>query len=221
MNYIFLTITFYIVFTKLQQKTKIPLLNPVLLSVAFLILFLKVTGITYEEYLTGGKFISIFLGPATVALALPLYNNWDILKKRGLVLIIGILVGSIVAITSVWFLSKLFGVNSEITLSLLPKSITTPIGMEVSKKIGGIPSLTVSVIVLTGILGNILAPILFRLFNIKDSVAIGAALGTSAHAIGTSKAIELGEVEGAISGVSIGVAGLITSLIIPLLLLIF
>lgn len=220
MNYIFITLSFYILYSWIQQRTNIAILNPVLLSVTSIIIILKVTGISYNEYMTGGKFISVFLGPATVALAIPLYKNWSILKERGLTLLVGIFVGSIVAVTSVWFLSNLFKLDKEIVLSLLPKSITTPIGMEVSRKIGGIPSLTVSVIVLTGIIGNIFGPVLFKIFKISDSVAIGAALGTSSHAIGTSKALELGEVEGAISGVSIGLAGLFTSIIIPLLLLI-
>lgn len=220
MNYIFLTLTLYIFFSWLQQKTKFAILNPVLLSVAFIILILRFTGISYEEYISGGRLISIFLGPATVALALPLYKHWTILKEKGISLIAGIFVGSIVAILSVWFLSNIFKLDDKLILSLLPKSITTPIGMEVSRKIGGIPSLTVSVIVLTGIIGNIIGPTVFKLFKIKDPVAVGAALGTAAHAIGTSRALEIGEVEGAISGVSIGLAGLFTSIIIPLLLLI-
>lgn len=221
MNYIFMTLTFYMLFTWVQQKTKIALFNPVLFSMTSIIIILKLTGTTYETYMSGGRFISIFLGPATVALAMPLYKNWSILKERGLTLLIGIFVGTMVAITSVWFLSNLFNLNNDIILSLLPKSITTPIGMEVSRKIGGLPSLTVSIIVITGVIGNILGSFLFRLLHIKDPVAIGAALGTSAHAIGTSRALEIGEVEGAISGVSIGIAGLLTSIMIPLLLLIF
>ncbi len=220
MNYIFITLSFYLFYGWLQKKTKLAILNPVLLSVISIICVLKILGLTYEDYNSGGRFISLFLGPATVALALPLYKNWHILKEKGLTLLAGVFVGSLVAILSVWFLSKLFDLDNEILLSLLPKSITTPIGMEVSRKIGGIPSLTVSVIVITGVIGNMLGTILFRVFRIKDPVAVGAAFGTSSHAIGTSKALEIGEVEGAISGVSIGLAGLMTSLIIPLLLLI-
>lgn len=218
MNYIFITISFYLFFTWLQKRTKWAILNPVLLSVITIILILKLFNISYEEYNEGARFISIFLGPATVALALPLYKNWDILKERGLVLIVGILVGSITAVLSVYFFSKLLGIDRELMLSMLPKSITTPIGMEVSRKIGGLPALTVSVIVLTGITGNMLGPLVLRLCKITDSVAVGAAFGTASHAIGTSKAIEMGEVEGAISGLSIGIAGIITSIIIPLLL---
>lgn len=221
MNYIFVTLSLYIAFTWIQQKTKLPILNPVLLSIATIILILNTSGIKYEEYYSGAKFISLFLGPATVALALPLYKNWKVLKKRGLILLIGIFVGSIVAISSVWLLCKLFEIEDEIILSLLPKSITTPIGMEVSRKIGGIPSLTVAVIVITGVLGNMIGPWILRVCKIKDPVAVGAAFGTSSHAIGTSRAIELGELEGAISGVSISIAGLLTSLIIPILLLLF
>lgn len=221
MNYIFLTLFFFIFFTWLQKKLKQPLLNPVLLSILSIILVLKLSGISYENYYSGSKFISLFLGPATVALALPLYKNWEVLKRRGIILIIGIFVGSVVAVSSVFIMSKVFNIDGEIILSLLPKSITTPIGIEVSKKIGGIPSLTVAVIVITGVLGNIIGLPLLRLFRIKDPVAVGAAFGTSSHAIGTSKALEIGELEGAISGVSISIAGLLTSLIIPILLLLF
>lgn len=220
MNYIFITISFYLFFVWLQRKTKIALLNPVLMSVISIILFLMFFKIDYETYSSGARFISIFLGPATVALALPLYKNWNILKERGFILIIGIIVGSLTAVLSVYFLSKLMGLNREFMLSLLPKSITTPIGMEVSRKIGGIPALTVSVIVLTGITGNMLGPLVLRVLRINDPVAVGASLGTASHAIGTSKALEIGEIEGAISGLSIGIAGIITSVIIPLLLLI-
>lgn len=219
MIYLFLTITTYIVFLYLQKKLSNPILNPVLLSILIIILILKIFNIDYETYKTGGNFISLLLGPATVALALPLYKNWDILKKRGMILFIGILTGTITAILSVFFLCKLFAIDKEILLSLLPKSITTPIGMEVSKKIGGIPSLTVSVIVITGITGNILGPLILKVLKIKDPVAVGAAFGTASHAIGTSKALEIGEVEGAISGVCISIAGLLTSILIPLLLL--
>lgn len=221
MSYIFLTISLFTLFSWVQKRTKLAVLNPVLLSVITIIFFLKITGISYETYYSGSKFISIFLGPATVALALPLYKNWLVLKERGVILFIGILVGSIVAVSSVYILARLMKLDSEVILSLLPKSITTPIGMEVSRKIGGLPSLTVAVIVITGVLGNMIGPFVLKACRIKDPVAVGAAFGTSSHAIGTSKAIEIGELEGAISGVSISIAGLLTSLIIPLLLLIF
>lgn len=220
MNYIFLTLSCYLFFVWLQKKTKLAILNPVLLSVTTIILFLHYTGSTFDEYYTGGQFISLFLGPATVALALPLYKNLYILKEKGITILLGVLVGSIVAILSVWFLANLFKLDNQIILSLLPKSITTPIGMEVSRKIGGIPALTVSVIVITGVIGNMLGMVIFKLFRIKDPVAVGAAFGTASHAIGTSKALEIGEIEGAISGVSIGITGLLTSLIIPLLLIV-
>lgn len=219
MIYLFLTLTTYIIFSFLQKKLKSPLLNPVLFSIILIILIMKFFNISYDEYKVGGNFISLLLGPATVALALPLYRNWNILKTRGIVLLAGIIVGTITAILSVYFLSRLFGLDKEIILSLLPKSITTPIGMEVSRKIGGIVSLTVSVIVLTGITGNIIGPFVLKLLRIKDPVAVGAAFGTASHAIGTSKALEIGEIEGAISGVCISIAGLLTAILIPILLL--
>jgi len=218
MSYIFLTISFYLIFTYLQKFTKITLLNPVLLTITSIILILNLFKIDYETYISTNRFISLFLGPATVALALPLYKNIHILKDKGLNIIVGVCVGSIVAISSVWGLCKIFNVDENIILSMLPKSVTTPIGMEVSRKIGGEPSLTVALIVITGLFGNMSGALILNLFKIKDSVAVGASLGTSCHAIGTSKALEIGEVEGAISGLSIGLAGLMTSLLIPLFL---
>lgn len=202
----------------IYRKTKIAIFNPLLISITLIITFLLKTNISLEVYNKGGSLISFFLGPATVILAVPLYKEFKIFKANALPIIIGITIGSVTAIVSVSLLAKLFGLSENISRSLIPKSITTPIGVEVSQQIGGIPSITITAIIITGILGAVSAPMIFKIFRIKDEVAAGVALGTASHAIGTSKAIEIGETEGAMSGLAIGIAGLITVIIVPLLI---
>lgn len=199
-----------------SRKTENPLLNPLLVAIILVILFLMGFGIPKEQYDSGGSFILFFLGPATVVLAVPLYKQIELLKKDLVPILLGILVGSTTSIMSVILLSKLFSVDLSIAVSMLPKSVTTAIGMEISKEIGGIVSLSVAVIVLTGITGAVIGPGLLKLFRITDEVAQGIAIGTASHAVGTSKAMELGETQGAMSGLSIGIAGIATVLLVPL-----
>ena len=204
----------------INKKTKKfilnPLLNPLLIAIALVILILKILPVSLEDFNEGGRIISFLLAPATVALAVPLYKNFALLKKNALPILAGIFTGSLVSVTSVLLLSMAFGLDRVLGLSLTPKSVTTPIGIEISKQLGGIGEITVAAIIATGITGVIIGPSLFRILKIKDPVAIGVAMGTSAHALGTAKAIELGEVEGAMSALAIGVAGLITVLIAPI-----
>ena len=199
-----------------SRKTKNPLLNPLLVAIILVILFLMGFGIPKEQYDSGGSFILFFLGPATVVLAVPLYKQIELLKKDLVAILLGILVGSTTSIMSVILLSRLFNVDLSIAVSMLPKSVTTAIGMEISKEIGGIVSLSVAVIVLTGITGAVIGPGLLKLFRITDEVAQGIAIGTASHAVGTSKAMELGETQGAMSGLSIGIAGIATVILVPL-----
>jgi len=199
-----------------SRKTKNPLLNPLLVAIILVILFLIGFGIPKEQYDSGGSFILFFLGPATVVLAVPLYKQIELLKKDLVPILLGILVGSTTSIMSVILLSRLFEVDLSIEVSMLPKSVTTAIGMEISKEIGGIVSLSVAVIVLTGITGAVIGPGLLKLFRITDEVAQGIAIGTASHAVGTSKAMELGETQGAMSGLSIGIAGIATVILVPL-----
>lgn len=199
-----------------SRKTKNPLLNPLLVAIILVILFLMGFGIPKEQYDSGGSFILFFLGPATVVLAVPLYKQIELLKKDLVPILLGILVGSTTSIMSVILLSRLFNVDLSIAVSMLPKSVTTAIGMEISKEIGGIVSLSVAVIVLTGITGAVIGPGLLKLFRITDEVAQGIAIGTASHAVGTSKAMELGETQGAMSGLSIGIAGIATVILVPL-----
>lgn len=215
---ILLSVVCYEIGILIQRKTKNPILNPLLLAIIFVILVLTVFDIPKETYDLGGSYILFLLGPATVVMAVPLYKQINLLKKDWLPILVGIFVGSATSVLSVIGLAKLFGVNIEIAVSMLPKSVTTAIGMEVSKEIGGVVSLTVAVIVLTGILGAVMGPFILKLLGIKDEVAQGVAMGTASHAVGTSKAMELGETQGAMSGLSIGIAGLTTVLIIPLVI---
>lgn len=200
-----------------NRKTKLSLLNPLLVSILLIVVFLLKFDISLETYNKGGDLISFFLGPATVILAVPLYKQFQLLKENAVPILIGITAGCATAIISVLVLVDLFNLNGPIGISILPKSITTPIGIEVSKQIGGIPAVTVTAIIITGIVGTVIAPIVLKIFKIEDKVAAGIAIGTSSHALGTTKAVELGETQGAMSSLAIGVAGLITVLLAPLL----
>lgn len=197
------------------KKTKFPLFNPLLIAIALVISFLLIFDIDVEVFNRGGQFINMFLGPATVVLAVPLYKQLNLLKKHLLPILIGILVGSSIGITSVIFLSNIFGFEKILTISLLSKSVTTPIGIEITNQLGGLPPVTVLSIVISGIIGSIIGPILCKIFKIQNKVAVGIALGTASHAVGTSKALELGETEGAMSSLSIGIAGIMTVFLAP------
>lgn len=207
--------------TLLYKKTQLSIFNPLLVASVLVMVFLLIFGINYETYDLGGNYISFFLGPATVVLAVPLYKNIRLLKSNALPILAGISAGCIAGISSILALSSLLGLDDTISRSLAPKSVTTPIGIEISKQIGGLPAITVAAIVFTGIIGAILGPFICRCFRIKDKVAVGVAIGTASHALGTTRAIELGETEGAMSGLAIGIAGLITVFLAPLLLYVF
>lgn len=213
---IIISILAYEVGLLLQRKTKLSIFNPLLIGILLVIGFLPACHISLDTYNKGGDFISFFLGPATVVLSVPLYKQLQHLKANLIPILGGITMGCITALCSVFLLSKLFGLSDEMYLSLLPKSITTPIGIEVSRQIGGIPSVTVAAIIITGIMGAVIAPFICKIFRITDPVATGIAIGTSSHAVGTSKAVELGETQGAMSGLAIGIAGLITVFLAPI-----
>lgn len=202
----------------INKKTKMSVFNPLLIAVALIIVFLLVFQIDYEVYNKGGSVISFFLGPATVVLAVPLYRQIQKLKESGLPVLVGIVCGCFTAIILVFYLNKLLGITDPVAISLVPKSVTAAISKEVSAQIGGIPALTVAVTILTGITGNVFGVYVFKLCRIRDEVAQGVALGTASHAIGTARAIGLGEVQGAMASLSISVAGLITVFIAPWLI---
>ena len=201
----------------LRNKTRLALFNPLLVAIVTVILFLTVFGIDYEEYNRGAVYLSYFLTPATVCLAIPLYRQLELLKKHSAAVAASILAGVVGSVGSIYVMSRAFRLEHTHYVTLLPKSITTAIGMGVSEEAGGIVTLTVVSIIITGILGNIIADWLFRVLKIEEPMAKGLALGTAAHAIGTAKALELGEIEGAMSSLAIAVAGLLTVIAVPMM----
>jgi predicted murein hydrolase (TIGR00659 family) len=200
----------YMLGIQLKKKFKIGLFNPLLISIAVTIIILLATHVEFETYKQGAKYLSWFLTPATVCLAIPLYEQLEILKKHWKAVIAGIVSGVITNMVTVYVLALLFKLNHQEYVTLLPKSITTAIGMGVSEELGGYVTITVAVIVITGVIGNMLAQFLCKIFRIEEPMAKGLAIGTSAHAMGTAKALEMGEVEGAMSSLSIAVAGILT-----------
>ncbi len=194
----------------LKKKFKLAIFNPLLIAIIVVMLILTVFHVDYESYNEGAKYISYLLTPATVALAIPLYEQLEKLKKNFAAIMIGIASGVLTSLTTILVLALLFGLSHEEYVTLLPKSITTAIGMGVSEELGGIVTITVAVIIVTGVLGNMIAELVCRVFRIIDPVAKGIAIGSASHAIGTSKAMEMGEVEGAMSSLSIAMAGLLT-----------
>ena len=207
---VFISLITFGIGSLLKKKLKLTLFNPILISVILTIIFLKIFGVSYETYNQGAKLLSYLLTPATICLAVPLYEQFELLKKNWAAVLIGILTGTVVSLVSVLILAYLFKLDHASYVTLLPKSITSAIGMGVSQELGGYASLTVSIIIITGIFGNMIAVGICRIFHITEPIAKGVAIGTSSHAMGTTKAMELGETEGAMSGLSIVVAGLLT-----------
>lgn len=194
----------------LKRKLIWSILNPLLISIIFVMLSLSILKVDFDNYYDGAKYLSYLLTPATVCLAIPLYEQLELLKNNWKAIFIGITSGVISSLVSVLLLCILFQFNHSQYVTLLPKSITTAIGMGISEELGGIVSITTAVIVVTGVFGNITSDIVFRIFSIKHPIAKGLALGTSSHALGTMKAMELGAIEGAMSSLSIVVSGLLT-----------
>ena len=207
---IFLSIAAYALGYGLNRKFRTPLCNPLLIAIVLVVGVLLVFRIPYEDYNAGGEIISLFLAPATACLAVGIYSKLAVLKKYWLPILVGAVAGSASSMLSVYALCRLLGLDEQLTVSLIPKSVTTPIAVGIVESAGGLTPITVVAVIVTGILGAILAPTMIRLFRISDSVAAGLAIGACSHAVGTSKAVELGEVEGAMSGLAIGVCGVVT-----------
>ena len=215
---VILTILFFNIGIYIQKKTNKPIFSPLLIAILGIILFLSITKIPYESYKLGGDRINFFLGPVTIVLAVPLYKQFDLFKKYLLEILIGISCGVVVSFISIKLIGHFTNADVDIINSLIPKSITTPMGISLTKTLNGVEAITVVSIILTGILGAIISPIIFKIGKINNPVAKGIALGTSAHALGTTKALEMGEVEGAMSGLSIGISGIITVILIPIII---
>lgn len=211
-----LSLAAYLAGVKLKKKFGWAILNPLLVAVVLVVACLLVFHIDYQDYNESAKYISYLLTPSTVCLAIPLYKQLELLKKNFVAVMAAIIAGVAASTVSIWAMSLVFGLGHQHYVTLLPKSITTAIGMGVSEEAGGIVTITVMCIIITGIFGNIIAEIVFKLIRLKNPIARGLALGTSAHAIGTAKALELGEIEGAMSSLAIAVAGLLTVAAVPL-----
>ena len=194
----------------LKKKFKLAVLNPLLIGTICVMAILSLLDVEYSQYNESASYISYLLTPATVCLAVPLYRQLTLLKNNIKAVAGGIASGVLASLVSVFLLARLFGLDHEQYVTLLPKSITTAIGLGLSEELGGIPTITVAVIIVTGILGNMIAEFIYKLFHIEEPVAKGLALGTASHAIGTAKAMEMGEIEGAMSSLAIAVAGLVT-----------
>lgn len=199
------------------KKTKLGLLHPMIISIAIIIAFLKISGIDYKTFEDSSSFVSFMLGPSVVALGYVLYEQLSYLKGNVLSILTSIFIGSMVGITSVILLAKLTGADQMLIMSLEPKSVTTPIAMSIAEQSGGNVSLTAVIVLFCGIFGSIVGPPILRLLGIKSSVAKGLAMGASAHGVGTAKAMEMGVIEGALSGLAIGLMGVMTALLIPII----
>ena len=206
-----LTVVAYWLGIKAQKKTGLVICNNMIVSVAILIAVLTVFHIPYESYYKGGSLINMFLGPATACMAVTIYAKFDLLKKNWLPVLAGCLAGALTTIASVLVMSRLFGLDRAMTVSLLPKSVTTPIATAVAEGNGGIVPIAVAGVLYTGVLGNLLAPLLIKLFRVKDPVAAGLGIGACSHAVGTAKALEIGATEGAMSSLAIGLCGIVTA----------
>ncbi len=213
---VFITLLAYCIGLAVQKKFKHVLLNPLLIAIVLTAAALLLLDIDYEKYKANTSFISFFLTPATVCLAIPLYEQFELLKKNWVAVLCGIASGIVTCLISVFAFALLFKLDHTTYVTLLPKSITTAIGIGVTEELGGYVPITVAAIILSGILGNMFAPLFCKLFKITEPIAKGVAIGTSSHAIGTTKALELGEIEGAMSSLSIVVAGLLTVVLAPL-----
>ena len=207
---VFISIVTYEIGALIKRKWNVAIFNPLLISIALIIVFLILFDVDYDTYDFGAQYLSYFLTPATVALAVPLYEQIEPLKNNWKAIIAGIFSGALTSALCVLILSIVMGLDHKQYVTLLPKSITTAIGMGLSEELGGIVTITVAVIVVTGVIGNMFAEQICKLFHITDPVAKGIAIGSSAHAMGTAKAMEMGEIEGAMSSLSIAVSGLLT-----------
>lgn len=194
----------------LRKKTGLSFMNPLLISIILVIVFLLLTGVSYQTYAEGANAISFLLTPATICLAVPLYEQFNLLKKNRKAIVAGVVSGVVSSLGCILLLAMMFKFDHQTYITFLPKSITTAIGMGVTEELGGYVSLAVVVIVITGVIGNVIAEGVLKLFRIEEPIAKGIAIGSSSHAVGTAKAMEIGQIEGAMSSLSIVVCGLLT-----------
>ena len=212
-----LTLVAFCAASALQKKWKVAVLNPIVLSAAVIIAVLKVLNISNATYQAGCQVLSFLLTPATICLSISFYEQFQNLKKHLLAVSVGVAAGTVASIGIIWVLSKVFGLDRALTASMLPKSVTTAIGVALSTELGGVAAITTAAIIITGIFGYIIGPGLCRLFRLDDPVAQGAAFGTSAHVIGTTRAMEMNALAGAVSSLSLTLAGIVTCILMSFL----
>ncbi len=205
-----LSLISYLIGMLLKKKFKLGVFNPLLIAIVVSIIVLLIGKVDYKVYNQGAKYLSWLLTPATVCLAIPLYEQWSLLKKNFKAVLLGLVAGVVTSLGTVYVLSLIMGLSHKDYVTLLPKSITTAIGMGVSEELGGYVTITVAVIVVTGVLGNMAGALVCKIFRITEPISKGLAFGSASHAIGTAKAIEIGEVEGAMSSLAIAVSGILT-----------
>lgn len=210
---VMLTVAAYWLGMKVQKKTRLAICNGMLIAVLLVIAVLQVFRIPYESYWQGGELINLFLGPATACMAVTVYSQRKLLARHWLPVLVGCVVGVVTAMGSILVLCRLLGLDRAMTMSMLPKSVTMPIATVVAQGHGGTVAVTVAAVVVTGMLGNLCAPLLVKLFRVKDPMAVGLGIGACSHAMGTAKALELGETEGAMSGLAIGLCGILTTVL--------
>ena len=217
---ILLAITFgiYYVARQIQKRTGWVVLNPILITIVALIALLQLTGISYETYEQGGQYIDFWLKPAIVALGVPLYQNLGQIRRQLLPILMSQLVGCLVGLVSVTMIASALGASHEVIVSLAPKSVTTPIAMEVCKTSGGIPSLTAAIVVIVGLFGAIFGFKILEVWHVHNPFSQGISMGTAAHAVGTSRAMEKGEIYGAYSSLGLILNGVLTALLTPFVL---
>lgn len=213
--FLLLTLGSFLLGVLLYKRTKISLLQPLLVSMIIIIPFLKITGIEYQVFYEKTRLLSFMLGPSVVALGYVLYEQIEHIRGNVISILTSVFVGSLVGILSVVLIAKLFGADRLLTASLAPKSVTTPIAMNLAENTGGVPSLAAVFVVICGLFGGLVGPLILRRIGVKSSIAKGLALGSASHALGTVKAMEMGALEGAISGLAIGIMGVMTALLIP------
>lgn len=212
------TVAVYAAARVLQQRTGSVLLHPVLVSIVVLIAALRMTGIPYETYDRGGRVLTFLLGPAVVALGLPLYRQMEEIGRRGRAVLVSLAVGSVVGVVSAVGTAVLLGASAVVVRSLAPRAVTTPIAIGIAQRVGGLPALSAAVVILTGVLGAVIGPPLLRWMGVRSRTAFGLALGAAAHGVGTARAAEEGDVEAASSGLAIGLMGVGTAVVAPLVL---
>lgn len=219
--YFGLALSLFMYFTVdfLKKWIKTSLFNPLLISSLLIILILSLLKIEYSEFNQSAQWLHFMLTPATIVLAVPLYQQFKLLQEHALVIFLGVLSGVIASLISVYLLSVLFGLDQTMLITLLPKSITAAIAIGVAEEYQGIVTITVAAVIITGIIGNVIAEPVCKFFRIKNPIAKGIAIGTSSHVVGTSKAMEMGEVEGAMSSLAIVVAGLTTVILLSFILI--